>query len=572
MDIYMDPSLSTVNKMQREYWTAKQVLKKKLGKVEDRHVVAGDNDIDAKLSLYGSIVGTCDKLLKELETYHACICALARDENQLGRFLKDQGSQDKTQAGKMMSAVGKALCFSAQQRLLLRHPLGRLREDVETFRQRAITDTDMSVKKMEEERTHYRASLMWMQDISGKLDPEQYKKLEKFRKVQNEVRINKEKFDRLKWGVCQKIDLLCASRSNLFSNTLVPYQDEMISFWDKTAKSMSSVLESFDGYQHYEFKLLKDLNPIQIPDSSGDEAKLSKSGKNEEKDDEKGADLLINLNAQDTGGNGVDDDLLNPFEDALEALDLGGAESSKKADDGPSISELLGDFNETGKESKEEMDLWNDLIGGDQDQKGEFEKQWQSAFGDFESASAPPNEPTLEQLEKDMLDLIKPGEKPQQPNQNETAKGFLPSQLMDMGFGQYTGLPSGLPHGMMFPGGIPPVPGAVSANQQQLYFQQQPQPQMQMIHGMPNTGNFMSNQPAHYTGSMFNSGQMNQGATSNMSTAPASRMPEKNMKGDPSKGNKTAWYNLFSELDPLQNPDSLGRKEEEKANDDGRAC
>lgn len=63
--------------------------------------------------------------------------------------------------------------------------------------------------------------------------------------------------------VCQKdgyfvqIDLLSASRSNLFSNTLVPYQDELLQFWEKTARTMSAVLESFKGYQHYEFKLLK---------------------------------------------------------------------------------------------------------------------------------------------------------------------------------------------------------------------------------------------------------------------------------------------------------------------------
>jgi len=65
----------------------------------------------------------------------------------------------------------------------LRHPLGRLHHDVETFRYRAVGDSVLSVDQMEEARTHYRASLRWMQDISSNLDPEQYKKLEKFRKV-----------------------------------------------------------------------------------------------------------------------------------------------------------------------------------------------------------------------------------------------------------------------------------------------------------------------------------------------------------------------------------------------------
>ena len=67
--------------------------------------------------------------------------------------------------------------------MALRDPLARLYNDVETFRFRAIADSLLSVNNMEEARTHYRASLRWMQDNSKNLDPEQYKKLEKFRKV-----------------------------------------------------------------------------------------------------------------------------------------------------------------------------------------------------------------------------------------------------------------------------------------------------------------------------------------------------------------------------------------------------
>lgn len=41
---------------------------------------------------------------------------LSREENAMGRFLKEQGSLDKTAAGKMMAAVGKAQCYTSQQR------------------------------------------------------------------------------------------------------------------------------------------------------------------------------------------------------------------------------------------------------------------------------------------------------------------------------------------------------------------------------------------------------------------------------------------------------------------------
>lgn len=43
---------------------------------------------------------------------------LSQEENELGKFLRSQGSQDKTRAGKMMQATGKALCFSSQQRYM----------------------------------------------------------------------------------------------------------------------------------------------------------------------------------------------------------------------------------------------------------------------------------------------------------------------------------------------------------------------------------------------------------------------------------------------------------------------
>ena len=53
---------------------------------------------------------------------------LSQEENSLGRFLKEQGKEDKTRAGKMMVAVGKTMSYTAQQRLALRSPLLRLHQ------------------------------------------------------------------------------------------------------------------------------------------------------------------------------------------------------------------------------------------------------------------------------------------------------------------------------------------------------------------------------------------------------------------------------------------------------------
>lgn len=68
-------------------------------------------------------------------------------------------------------------------RLALRGPLGRLYQEVETFRYRAISDTWLTVNRMEQSRIEYRGALLWMKDVSQELDPDTHKQMEKFRKV-----------------------------------------------------------------------------------------------------------------------------------------------------------------------------------------------------------------------------------------------------------------------------------------------------------------------------------------------------------------------------------------------------
>lgn len=72
-------------------------------------------------------------------------------------------------------------------RISLRVPLVRLYQEVETFRYRAISDTLVTINRMEAARTEYRGALMWMKDASEELDPDTYKQLEKFRKVSSGI-------------------------------------------------------------------------------------------------------------------------------------------------------------------------------------------------------------------------------------------------------------------------------------------------------------------------------------------------------------------------------------------------
>ncbi|VDP52519.1 unnamed protein product, partial [Schistosoma margrebowiei] len=206
---------STSHRLKNAYWTTKQAVIKKLRRKQDENIVASDSDLDAKL---------------EVKTPY-----LSQAENEMGRFLKQFSLEDKTQAGKIMSAVGKALTLLS--------PLDRVHQEVRTFRQQAISDTTNTVKIMEQGRTEYRGALLWMKNVSEELDPDTYKQLEKFRCVQAQVRKAKASFDRLKVDSMQKVDLLAASRCNMLSHVLVGYQNTLLTFLEKTSHYFKHILQ-----------------------------------------------------------------------------------------------------------------------------------------------------------------------------------------------------------------------------------------------------------------------------------------------------------------------------------------
>ncbi|NXU59386.1 ICA69 protein, partial [Turnix velox] len=431
---------SVVNKMQQKYWKTKQALIKVTGKKEDEHVVASDADLDAKLELFHSIQRTCMELLKAIELYQKRICFLSQEENELGKFLRSQGSQDKTRAGKMMQATGKALCFSSQQRLALRAPLSRLYQEVETFRYRAISDTWLTVNRMEQYRTEYRGALLWMKDVSQELDPDLYKQMEKFRKVQAQVRHAKLNFDKLKTDVCQKVDLLGASRCNLLSHVLTTYQTTLLHFWEKTSHTMAAIHESFKGYQPYEFTMLKSL---QDP--------VNKLTENAEKED---LTIESTKSIQDQQSQFYNDvpkkrkknyysialDLFSFFSYSfkLRLISLDEENHTKESNYSGtlfhviinSVNIYLDSCSETASKDqfvrssepepadKDDMVLLNEILNASSLDEGEFSKEWTAVFGqaalpDFAMNSSAGD---LENASSSVA---------------PTPSGFLPSQLLD---------------------------------------------------------------------------------------------------------------------------------------------
>lgn len=267
-----------------------------------------------------------------MESYQNSLFVFANEENALGILLKECGKHDRTKAGKIMSITGKSLTQSSHQMIRLYMPLLRLYQEMETFHSRAVNDTADTVDKLEDKRSQYRASLLWMKNISEKLDPDIYKQLDKFRRVQNQVRSDKKVFDSIQLDVVQKIDLLMASRCNLMNQILAPYQATLLETFEKNFNNFKSIEEmiKLEDIYEYEFKTLKELNPLQIKDSpqhlSGageksedllkDESHLDGNNNESNNNGDDKSDALIDVSLDS-----VEEDTARPKSDSIELAD-----------------------------------------------------------------------------------------------------------------------------------------------------------------------------------------------------------------------------------------------------------
>ncbi|CAB3407346.1 unnamed protein product [Caenorhabditis bovis] len=251
---------STVNTMQRHYWTARQFIRTKLGKKEDAYLEASDGELDTCLNLYRSVHSTSIQMLNCVDSYTNALLDETLVQNVLGKYLKEKGKTDKNEAiGKTLIAVGRALLFSSHRLNAVRIRISTFYNKLGVFVERAIGDCSQTVEAVQMVRTEYRGSLLWMKKTSEELDPDVDGTLEKFREAQATVKTNKERLDRLKTDTLQKVDLLSASRSNLLSYVLTHYQNELYEYYEKTAKAYEALSENISCYNNYEFEVLSHL-------------------------------------------------------------------------------------------------------------------------------------------------------------------------------------------------------------------------------------------------------------------------------------------------------------------------
>lgn len=325
--------------------------------------------------------------------------------------------------------------------------------------------------------------------------------MEKFRKVQAQVRHAKLNFDKLKTDVCQKVDLLGASRCNLLSHVLTTYQTTLLHFWEKTSHTMAAIHESFKGYQPYEFTMLKSLqDPVNklteraekedlqvestksVEDQQSQLITLDEESHTKESDysaaDGKDALSKLQGNCNHKQNSGAIDDL----------LDLQPEENASKDQFVRPLESEPGD--------KDDMVLLNEILNASSLDEGEFSKEWTAVFGQV----------TLTDL---TMNSSAGDEETTSSSMASTPSGYLPSQLLDQNMND---LQSSL-HGWAANSGSPPSI---------------PRPAQK-----PNSLNVNANKTP--------------------------------MKGEPTRNPKdlTAWFSLFADLDPLSNPDAVGKTDKE---------
>lgn len=263
---------STLTKMQAQYWTAKQLIRKKLGKKEDKYLLASDAEFDIKVNLFRALQTTSEQMLICIDDYQHYLGELTQTEVSLGQMLNSKSRDEVGDTSKALAAVGKVQSLSASYRQKIRAPLIRFMEELRVFSDRAILDCLSTVEAAEKAQTEYRGSLLWMKKTSIELDPEAENALEKFRKAQGIVRRNKEKLDGLKMDTLQKVDLLAASRCNLLAQLLENYQKCLYDFYEQTALAYAKIQDLVNKCKKYKFEILKDLaEPTENDDVASEE-------------------------------------------------------------------------------------------------------------------------------------------------------------------------------------------------------------------------------------------------------------------------------------------------------------
>ncbi|OXB67500.1 hypothetical protein ASZ78_016722 [Callipepla squamata] len=375
---------------------------------------------------------------------------------------------------------------------------------------------------MEQYRTEYRGALLWMKDVSQELDPDLYKQMEKFRKWHPPAHCTSSHHkyittlhsgqqilaDSLVFYDALTGENVTVPKHNIALKFYLTLQTTLLHFWEKTSHTMAAIHESFKGYQPYEFTMLKSLqDPVnKLRERAEKEDLQTESTKSEDQQSQ-----LISLDEEshtkEPNYSGAVDDL----------LDLQPEENASK--------DQFAKYLEAEPSDKDDMVLLNEILNASSLEEGEFSKEWTAVFGQVA-----------------LTDLATNSSAADGDNTSAAASapsGYLPSQLLDQNMND---LQSSL-HGWAANSGSP-----LSV----------PQPAQK-----PNSLNVNANKTP-MKGATFSQFRFEIADKEELQVCTFiyvfvhfSPEPTRNPK------DLTAWFSLFADLDPLSNPDAVGKTDKE---------
>ncbi|KAL3092503.1 hypothetical protein niasHS_007712 [Heterodera schachtii] len=280
----LDDSLlndSTTLKVKKAFWSAKQLLREKLGKREDEHIVAADAELDTHLQTFRQIRDSTQNLLNLMETHQRELNELAQLELDIAELLNEEQKDEKAHLRKVLQVAGNAETNSSKQRHILLGYVTQFGNVLYDFIERAVSDCEQTVDAVGRARLDYRGSLLWLKKCSETLDPGDSSHMEDFRKVQHVVKCQKHRLDQLKEDMAMKVGLkydhfrtqllikckiffyvsvLQSARNGILADNLEEYKTALLTFHSENAAEFCASSEQFDGLESYEIDVLKILN------------------------------------------------------------------------------------------------------------------------------------------------------------------------------------------------------------------------------------------------------------------------------------------------------------------------
>jgi len=222
-------------------------------------VLKGDTELDSKLATFQNIEESIREIMFSSRTLHISTRAISNQDIQTTRFLMEFGVSEESSVHHACRKLGDAFKNNGQHWKELKESSERVQQDLITFYNKGIGELKDEIEEMEDARTDYRAALSWLRATS--VDPDKLGQIEKFRRVQMQVKSSKERFDKLKWAIQTKIDLLRVSRAALLSNSMSPlYKKELelsLKLREVYQKAAGGITETTVG--EYDYKILKEL-------------------------------------------------------------------------------------------------------------------------------------------------------------------------------------------------------------------------------------------------------------------------------------------------------------------------